>query len=78
MWYGFRRGSCGAFGGSGDIGATGMLPCGIGGGGTSGGMETFVSGGERKPVLMVICGGALGLSLEGTDTFLGAAVIGTG
>ena len=29
-------------------------------------------------MLIVICGGALGLSLEGTETFRGAAVIGTG
>ena len=79
MWYGFRRGSGGAIGGRGDIGALGMLPYGIGGGGTNGATVVRVSGGERISVLIKIEGTVLGFSFEGPETFLGtAAVIGTG
>lgn len=58
----------GAFGGSGDWGAIGMLPCGTGGGGTSGATGVLDSGGDSSAVLIVICGGAFGFSLEGMDT----------
>lgn len=78
MWYGFRNGSGGATGGRGDIGAFGMLPYGIGGGGTNGATTLLVRGGERMSVLIKIEGTALGFSFEGTETFLGAAVMGTG
>lgn len=48
-----------------------MLPCGTGGGGTRGATDVFESGGDSSAVLIVICGGALGFSLEGIDTFRG-------
>lgn len=45
-----------------------MLPCGTGGGGTSGATGVLDSGGDSSAVLIVICGGAFGFSLEGMDT----------
>ena len=48
-----------------------MLLCGIGGGGTSGAKIACESGGDRSPVLIVICGGAFGLRREGMETFRG-------
>lgn len=55
MWYGFLKGSGGAVGGRGDIGALGMLAWGIGGGGTKAkGVDSDANGGEIRAVLMVI------------------------
>lgn len=75
MWYGFRSGSGGARAGKGDSGAAGILPWGIGGGGTRGVMDEVPSGGDINAVLMDICGGICGYKREGMDDFLGIGAL---
>lgn len=55
------------------MGAAGMFPWGIGGGGTRGAcaFACLDRGGDSRAVLMVMDGGAFGPSLDGTDTLRG-------